>query len=149
MFGFQVLDEAGEIESFGRLETSESERTSTLGSKEFEAVFCAPSCDHRVGLGMACLACDEAFFGDFAEDVLQSEDDRNRRRARRVIDRSIFREFDEVKIIAAVFDGFGAFHSRFRNCEKGHPWRQRKRLLHTGEHDVDVVRVHVDGDRRE
>jgi hypothetical protein len=110
-----------------------------------------PIVDQRVVRLVAGEALLHAFRGDHAEDVLQAEDQRNRRRGGRVVFFRVFGELDEIKIIAAVRHAFGAFERGLRSRRKRQSRRQRERLLDAGQQHVDAEFVHLDrhgGERR-
>ena len=152
VLGLEGLDEGRLVEAGRCVEAAERDRAVAFGGEVPEVVACGPLVDHRVVFLVACEAFFDAFIFDHAEDVLESEDQRDGRRRWRIVFLGIFCELDEVEIVAAVGNAFRAFDGGLRAGEHREAGWQGEGLLHTGEKNIDAERIHVDrhcGKRRD
>src|SRR5437660_9139049 len=100
--------------------------------------------DQSVGLRVTSKSRFKTFLENFVELGLQRVNVTDAGRARRHPFSLLLLEFEEIEIVAAVWNSFRARESFVGNREERKAWRQGERFLRTGEHDVDPERVHVD-----
>ena len=105
--------------------------------------------DECIGARMTRETCLEALLKNFVQLRLQGVNVADTRGALSHPFGLLFPELEEVEIVAAVRDVFGARERLVGNREEGKAGRKGERFLRAGEHHVDAECVHVDLDAGE
>src|SRR5438045_8299748 len=137
------------VDAFNVLHARERLGAESFLGKKIESRTAHPIVHERIRACVTSVTRFKTFLENFIELELERVNVSDARRTRRHPLRLLVLELQKVEIKSAIRNFVGPFERFLRNRKQRESWRQRERLLRSGEHYVDPERIHVDFHRRE
>src|SRR5437763_6941233 len=142
MFFPQLSGEVQNVDAFIVFHTGERLGPEPFLGKKIESRTAHPIVHERIRACVTSVTRFKTFLENFIELELERVNVSDARRTRRHPLRLLVLELQKVEIKSAIHNLVGPFESFLRNRKQRESWRQRERLLRSGEHYVDAKRVH-------